>query len=99
MDHAGVFHSSSFMVSDSAVGAIQALVLVIAVVGSFRLVLRTSNTTRMAVQRLTIFAMVACSTFAWLTFFYLFFRHKLETCIVRVRPVHGYAHAALALTP
>jgi hypothetical protein len=98
MDHAGVFHSSSFMLPDAAVGAMQALVLVIAVVGSFRIVLRTSNTTshkstKMAVQRLTICAMVACSTFAWLTFFYLFFRHKLETCIVRVRPSHGYARA------
>ncbi len=84
MDHAGVFQPSSFMAPDALAGAIQALALVLALVSSFRLLLRIAHTTNLVVHRLTMLAMLFCSVFAWLAFGYLFFRHKLETCIVRV---------------
>ena len=84
MDHAGVFQPSSFMAPDTLAGAIQALALVLALVSSFRLFLRIAHTTNLVVHRVTMLAMLFCSVFAWLTFSYVFFRHKLETCIVRV---------------
>jgi hypothetical protein len=96
MDEAGVFHSASFMVSDAVAGMIQAVVVTLALVGSYRFVRRVAITTSQAVHRLTMLAMFACSSFAWLTFGYLFFRHNLETCIVRVWPARGRIGSARA---
>ncbi len=84
MDHAGVFQPASFMAPDALVGAIQALAFMLALLSSFRVVLRIAHTTDLVVHRVTMLAMLFCSVFAWLTFGYLFFRHELETCIVRV---------------
>jgi hypothetical protein len=83
MDEAGVVHSSSFMAPDAVVVTIQTLSLMLALVSSFLFVKRTCYTTKLVVHRMTMLAMFMCSMFAWLTFGYLFFRHKLETCIVR----------------
>ena len=58
MDHAGVFQPSSFMAPDALAGAIQALALVLALVSSFRLLLRIAHTTNLVVHRLTMLAML-----------------------------------------
>ncbi len=100
MDHAGVFQSSSFMAPDALVGAIQGVALVLALVSSLRLLRRIAYTTDKVVHRLTMLAMFFCTVFAWLTFGYLFFRHKLETCIVRVwSAIRRSSQRALMLTP
>ncbi len=95
MDEAGVFHSSSFMAPDAVVVTIQTLSLMLALVSSFRFVKRICYTTNLVVHRVTMLAMFLCSLFAWLTFGYLFFRHNLETCIVRARLLFGCAYARL----
>ncbi len=87
MDEAGVFHSSSFMAPDAVAGIVQALALICGLVSSYRFLLRIAHTTKLVVHRVTMLAMLVCSLFAWLTFAYLFFRHDLETCIVRARLV------------
>ncbi len=84
MDHAGVFQSSSFMAPDTLAITIQAVALALALVSTYRLLLRLRHTTNLVVHLMTMLAMLFCSVFAWLTFGYLFFRHELETCIVRV---------------
>ena len=84
MDHAGVFQPSSFMAPDALAVTVQTIALVLALVSSIRLLLRIAHTTTMAIHRVTMLAMLFCSAFAWLTFSYLFFRHELDTCIVRL---------------
>ncbi len=87
MDESGVFHSSSFMAPEAAANLVQALALVLALVTSYRLLLRIAHTTKLVVHRVSMVAMLVCSSFAWLTFGYMFYRHNLETCIVRARLV------------
>jgi hypothetical protein len=84
MDHAGVFQPSSFMAPDTLAVTIQVVAFALALVSTFRFLLRIAHTTTMVIHRVTMLAMLLCSVFAWLTFGYLFFRHELETCIVRV---------------
>ncbi len=100
MDHAGVFQSSSFMAPDTLAVTIQAVALALALVSTYRLLLRLRHTTNLVVHLMTMLAMLFCSLFAWLTFGYLFFRHKLETCIVRVwSAIWRSSQRALMLTP
>ncbi len=89
MDHAGVFQSSSFMAPDTLAVTIQTVAFALALVSTYRLLLRFRHTTNLVIHRVTILAMLFCSVFAWLTFGYLFFRHELETCIVRVWSATG----------
>ena len=99
MDEAGVFHSSSFMAPDAVAGIVKALALMLALVSSYRFLLRIAHTTNLVAHHLTMLAMLVCSLFAWLTFAYLFYRHNLETCIVRARLGVCACLRPLILTP